>query len=146
MSSLTTVTHSEKFDACSFANVANLKSFDHVLLIGNDNEISTLCKKFCGSFKNIKKEKELNSLILKGEIFDKIIVSPDNIIETTFLQKVFQLANNDSLVVFCFGYEQAEVIANHIEENHHQANVWKLDSEFGPVVVTDAFGVSLQFN
>lgn len=146
MSSFTTVTHQEKFDTDHIVNVANLKSADSVLLIGNDQNLLSLFKSFCGSYKNIKKEKELNSLLLNGNTFDKVFVTSDNILEPVFLQKVFQLVTSNSLVIFMYQNEKPQMVVDYIEENFQQANVWEFNSSCGYVLVTDAYGVSPQMN
>jgi hypothetical protein len=141
--STTTVSFKENFEPDHFANIANLKSNDSVVLVGNDPELGSLLKNICGSFKSVKKEKELNSLILGETTFSKVVVTEDNIIDTTFLQKVFQLAKAGSLVVFL---GDSDFIFQYVEENFQQANVWKFDSNFGYLVITDAFGVSPRLN
>lgn len=113
---------------------ANICKEDTLLQIGN---INVPTKDRVRKSKQIKSVSDLNS----SEKFSKILV---NGVETnTNIQKICKL--NSGLIVFFVGtYGAANHLANQLECDYYPCNTWKVDTDMGICVVTDAHGESFR--
>lgn len=130
-----------------FTWVTGLKKNDDVLFVGGNMTLPFL-KKYVRSVNYVKKAGELNKLVASGRQFDRIFIARENVLSAELVIKAAQLSrkpegSRDSEGLVCF-FSEDETLRNAfgeiVENSYPLADVWSLQSNLGPVVVTNAKG------
>lgn len=124
----------------NIVSVAGLRSTDRVLYIGGNVNFPFL-KDFVSSINYVKKPDELNRLVMTNACFDKILIARENILAEDLIIKAAQMLSQTGLICF-FSDDKGmrEAFVEIVEKNYHTSDVWMLNSNVGPVIVTNAKG------
>lgn len=127
--------------------VTNLKKADDLLYIGG-NASFPFIRKYVRSVNYVKKSGELTKLASSGRQFDRIFIARENVLSEELIIRAAQMSRKsrgktDTEGLVCFFSEDEGLRAAFVEiveKNYPTATVWALQSNVGPVLLTDAKG------
>lgn len=120
--------------------VTGLKTTDDVLFVGANMRIPHV-KDHCRSVNFVKRSSDLNRLVFGDRRFDKIFIGRENVLAEELVTRAAQIVATGGLVCF---FSDDEVLRGGfvevVEARYPTADVWALNSNIGPLVVTNACG------
>jgi hypothetical protein len=128
-----------RFDDFTF--VLDLRPKHCVLFIGSNVYYPTV-QRHVDSITTIRKKGEIDRFVERGETFDRVFITRENVLDQRLVESAVTLAGADGLVVFFSEEETLRAeFSKMVQVTWPLANVWDFKSNVGPMVVTDAHGV-----
>jgi hypothetical protein len=130
--------HYDIYDDISL--VTGLKSKDRVLLVGGNITFPSV-HNFVENVYHVKKDGDVKRLLREGMEFDRVFLARENVLDEQLVDNAVKLSGENGLVCFFSDCDALrEGFIDVIEQNYPGADVWSLESNVGPVVMTNAAG------